>query len=126
MPPRGGLDRSLGERSTADQSPGIRRISPPGAAPVASCAEDSPSGLWRSLGKRVGLTALRGSNPLSSANAHVTVIVRDWTADTFPFTSTAIHLTVVVWVSFSGARGPPTASGAHAVDANVGVEPSVV
>src|SRR5436190_20477427 len=36
-------------------------------APVASCAEDSPSGLWRSLGKRVGLTALRGSNPLSSA-----------------------------------------------------------
>ncbi len=35
--------------------------------PVPSSVEDSPSGLWRSLGKRVGLTALRGSNPLSSA-----------------------------------------------------------
>src|SRR4029079_847101 len=30
-------------------------------------AEDSPSGLWRSPGTRVGLTALRGSNPASSA-----------------------------------------------------------
>src|SRR3954465_11586715 len=30
-------------------------------------AEDSPSGLWRSPGTRVGLIALRGSNPLSSA-----------------------------------------------------------
>src|SRR6478735_7956553 len=67
MPPRGGLARSLGERFSADQSTGTRRISPLGAAPVASSAEDSPSGLWRSLGKRVGLTALRGSNPLSSA-----------------------------------------------------------
>jgi hypothetical protein len=35
--------------------------------PVLSSAEDSPSGLWRSLGKRVGLTALAGSNPASSA-----------------------------------------------------------
>ena len=43
------------------------RISGPLARPVASSAEDSPSGLWRSLGKRVGLIALRGSNPLSSA-----------------------------------------------------------
>ena len=30
-------------------------------------AEDSPSGLWRSPGTRVGLTALAGSNPASSA-----------------------------------------------------------
>src|SRR4029077_315697 len=29
--------------------------------------EDSPSGLWRSPGTRVGLTALAGSNPASSA-----------------------------------------------------------
>ncbi len=35
--------------------------------PVCSCAEDSPSGLWRSPGTRVGLTALAGSNPASSA-----------------------------------------------------------
>src|SRR5579884_2096083 len=31
--------------------------------------EDSPSGLWRSPGTRVGLTALAGSNPASSAHA---------------------------------------------------------
>ena len=31
--------------------------------------EDSPSGLWRTLGKRVEFNALRGSNPLSSATA---------------------------------------------------------
>src|SRR4051812_10170791 len=30
-------------------------------------AEDSPSGLWRSPGTRVGLIALAGSNPASSA-----------------------------------------------------------
>jgi hypothetical protein len=36
--------------------------------PVAFRAEDSPRGLWRSLGKRVGLTALAGSNPASSAS----------------------------------------------------------
>src|SRR5260370_13745100 len=30
-------------------------------------AEDSPGGLWRSPGTRVGLTAVRGSNPLTSA-----------------------------------------------------------
>src|ERR1700739_4638889 len=29
--------------------------------------EDSPSGLWRSPGTRVGLIALAGSNPASSA-----------------------------------------------------------
>ena len=68
MPPRGGLPESLGEPRRGDQ----RRSRPVrfpalAAEPVASSAEDSPSGLWRSLGKRVGLTALRGSNPLSSA-----------------------------------------------------------
>src|SRR6201997_1883886 len=31
--------------------------------------EDSPSGLWRSPGTRVGLTALAGSNPASSASS---------------------------------------------------------
>jgi hypothetical protein len=36
--------------------------------PVTFRAEDSPRGLWRSLGKRVGLTALAGSNPASSAS----------------------------------------------------------
>ena len=51
---------------TTKTGPGDR-ISPPAGAQVLSSAEDSPSGLWRSLGKRVGLTALRGSNPLSSA-----------------------------------------------------------
>ena len=30
--------------------------------------ENSPSGLWRTLGKRVGCNALRGSNPLFSAS----------------------------------------------------------
>ncbi len=52
-----------------------RRTSPGGrddgtgrpAAPVSSCAEDSHSGLVRTIGNRVGLTTLRGSNPLSSA-----------------------------------------------------------
>ena len=44
-----------------------RTISAPVIGRVISLAEDSPSGLWRSLGKRVGLIALRGSNPLSSA-----------------------------------------------------------
>jgi hypothetical protein len=39
--------------------------------PVAFRAEDSPRGLWRSLGKRVGLTALAGSNPASSAGLHI-------------------------------------------------------
>ena len=34
---------------------------------VLSFAEDSPSGLWRTLGKRVGVLPLAGSNPASSA-----------------------------------------------------------
>jgi hypothetical protein len=52
---------------TADVLAWAERFREAVPAPVASSAEDSPSGLWRSLGKRVGLTALRGSNPLSSA-----------------------------------------------------------
>ena len=65
MSPHGGLPRSLGE--SARTGPSRARFHHRRARPVASPAEDSPSGLWRSLGKRVGLTALRGSNPLSSA-----------------------------------------------------------
>src|ERR1700761_6908799 len=45
-------------------------LRPRAACIVAGLAwptEDSPSGLWRSPGTRVGLIALRGSNPLSSA-----------------------------------------------------------
>ena len=45
-----------------------RRLGALRERPVLSSAEDSPSGLWRSLGKRVGLTALAGSNPASSAS----------------------------------------------------------
>src|ERR1700756_963668 len=47
------------------------------ASKTLSCAqlpwptEDSPSGLWRSPGTRVGLTALAGSNPASSAQPGV-------------------------------------------------------
>ena len=72
MPPHGGLARSLGEPRVGPKTAprvgaAIGAISRPSARPVLSSAEDSPSGLWRSLGKRVGLTALRGSNPLSSA-----------------------------------------------------------
>ena len=89
MPPHGGLRTSVGERFPPHQSNGEAWVVPHDApwrvlrhttrprpddfhrarrSPVPSSAEDSPSGLWRSLGKRVGLTALRGSNPLSSAN----------------------------------------------------------
>ena len=66
MPPHGGLPRSLGDGREGSRGWWVR-ISRRLTRPVASSAEDSPSGLWRSLGKRVGLIALRGSNPLSSA-----------------------------------------------------------
>src|SRR3954451_1150579 len=55
MPPHGGLATSVGEPGPALQS-GLGRFRGPGAGPVPSSAEVSPSGLWRSLGKRVGLT----------------------------------------------------------------------
>src|SRR5258708_29975563 len=45
--------------------PATRRAHQTGRLPWP--AEDSPSGLWRSPGTRVGLTALAGSNPASSA-----------------------------------------------------------
>ena len=61
MRPPGGPKRAPGFAGPAE------RFHPPGTRRVLSSAEDSPSGLWRSLGKRVGLIALRGSNPLSSA-----------------------------------------------------------
>src|SRR6478736_7239454 len=67
VPPHGGLARSLGE------PPGRTKMRPPSRfhgttrRPVTSSAEVSPSGLWRSLGKRVGLIALGGSNPPTSA-----------------------------------------------------------
>ena len=68
MSPRGGLSQSLGEGpAPAQGDPGQGDFTGPVGRPVRSRTEDSPSGLWRSLGKRVGLTALRGSNPLSSA-----------------------------------------------------------
>src|SRR3954452_971622 len=54
-------------RTAATHRPKRPRFHHASPRPVTSPAEDSPSGLWRSLGKRVGLTALRGSNPLSSA-----------------------------------------------------------
>src|SRR5258707_5221636 len=38
-----------------------------GYSAATMATEDSPSGLWRSPGTRVGLTALAGSNPASSA-----------------------------------------------------------
>ena len=74
-----GVGTSVGEPRAPLQRGGLRPARRPGqrtpprfgeasGRPVRSCAEDSPSGLWRSLGKRVGLTALRGSNPLSSAS----------------------------------------------------------
>src|SRR6476620_11040325 len=68
MPPHGGLAPSVGEPLDGHQD-GTHAGGFHGSAnrPVLSSAEDSPSGLWRSLGKRVGLIALRGSNPLSSA-----------------------------------------------------------
>src|SRR3954453_264065 len=55
VPPRGGLRTSVGEPRSTLQS-GAGRFRGPEAGPVASSAEVSPSALWRSLGKRVGLT----------------------------------------------------------------------
>ena len=88
MPPRGGLAQSLGEATGCTQ-PGppvaVRReresqreseresrresISPAVTRPVLSSAEDSPSGLWRSLGKRVGCENPQGFESL---------ILRQW------------------------------------------------
>src|SRR5690349_14917235 len=80
MPPRGGLSRSLGERVCRGQShpvhTGRDRFRPPGTRPVTSSAEVSPSGLWRSLGKRVGLIALGGSDPPTSATRTASHSVR--------------------------------------------------
>src|SRR3954452_14576531 len=64
MPPHGGLAGSLGDGPGAAQTRGEQSRSGLGdprfhrgrRGPVPSPAEDSPSGLWRSLGKRVGLT----------------------------------------------------------------------
>ncbi len=56
VPPREGLAPSYGAAARRRHG-----------GPLTYPAEDSPSGLWRSLGKRVGLTALAGSNPASSA-----------------------------------------------------------
>ena len=53
MPPHGGLPQSLGQHRRLLQSGPISCLR---AGPVTFAAEDSPSGLWRSLGKRVGLT----------------------------------------------------------------------
>ena len=65
----------LGLRGPTPKSAASRTVER--AAPdcqVGSCAEDSPSGLWRSrLESELGETPLRGSNPLSSAN----VVSRD-------------------------------------------------
>src|SRR3546814_14011602 len=54
MLPHGGLAGSLGQGGPAGQSEHRFPASP--TQRVASSAEVSPSGLWRSLGKRVGLT----------------------------------------------------------------------
>ena len=72
MPPHGGLAPSVGEPRDGHQDgttigTGTGGFHAAVDRPVLSSAEDSPSGLWRSLGKRVGLTALAGSNPASSA-----------------------------------------------------------
>src|SRR6476660_9113797 len=74
MPPHGGLAPSVGEPRDGHQDGTATDTGTGGFhasvdRPVLSSAEDSPSGLWRSLGKRVGLTALRGSNPLYSATS---------------------------------------------------------
>src|SRR5699024_10155516 len=45
------------------------RIRPTGGDTVPSSAEDSPSGLWRSLGKRVGLTPSGVRIPYPPLNA---------------------------------------------------------
>ena len=66
MPPRGGLAQSLGEASARPTGPerrrrrGTRRFHARVARRVRSSAEDSPSGLWRSLGKRVGCESPQG------------------------------------------------------------------
>src|SRR6476661_2731248 len=67
VPPHGGLARSLGEGSEQTKTGPRGRFHGAVRRPVASSAEVSPSGLWRSLGKRVGLIALGGSNPPTSA-----------------------------------------------------------
>src|SRR3546814_12768081 len=54
MPPHGGLAGSLGQGGPAGQSEHRFPASP--TQRVASSAELSPSGLWRPLGKQVGLT----------------------------------------------------------------------
>src|SRR4051794_21375778 len=51
MPPHGGLAQSLGEQPSASKAAWISRGT---RRPVPYPTEDSPSGLWRSLGKRVG------------------------------------------------------------------------
>src|SRR4051794_37338090 len=67
--PFAGLPGNLSPSADTQPPPARRRgaATVRDAGPVTCPTEDSPSGLWRSLGKRVGLTALRGSNPLSSA-----------------------------------------------------------
>src|SRR5215510_9510409 len=68
VPPHGEPAPSVRDSGSAKRSRWAPWPIPPRRAfRVSSGAEDSPSGLWRSLGKRVGLTALAGSNPASSA-----------------------------------------------------------
>ena len=79
----GGVGRVIATRGTVAQCtppppyPGNDRgsllaeapVRPPPPERVIFRAEDSPRGLWRSLGKRVGLTALTSSNLVSSATS---------------------------------------------------------
>src|SRR5699024_7931757 len=67
LPALGGLGEVPPHEGSASESTAPHAFRPTGGGAITSLAEDSPSGLWRSLGKRVGLTALAGSNPASSA-----------------------------------------------------------
>src|SRR4051812_7189709 len=62
---------SVGQCNEAGPSPREARPDPLGASrrAVSSPAEDWPSGLRRTIGNRVGLNTLTGSNPVSSAPA---------------------------------------------------------
>src|SRR5215472_19042924 len=53
--------------SIASVIPDAERSSAVASRSATMATEDSPSGLWRSPGTRVGLTALAGSNQASSA-----------------------------------------------------------